>query len=207
MGLGDDDFLLVGGDTSLESGERLRERSSDVIERLALWELSDRSLRFSFFSLCFSTSRPLSLPSLGLSSHFSLFLCLFLCFFPITGFSTGTGGGGLGVRGPFLFPWPLLDDLLSVSSILFWSDTGEEMTEEVEDFFSFLPEFPPFPALCLGEPLDLRDEGEPLELVRSGEALSLEELLVLVLETGSSFLMMISSRLSMFSCSSFISSR
>lgn len=44
MGLGDDDFLLVGGDTSLESGERLRERSSDVMERLALWELSDRSL-------------------------------------------------------------------------------------------------------------------------------------------------------------------
>lgn len=206
MGLGEDDLLLAGGDASLEGGERLPERSSDVIERLALWELSDRSLRFSFFSLCFSASRPRSLPSLGLSSLFSLFLCLFLCFFPVTGFSTGRGGGGLGVRGPFLLPWPLLDDLLSVSSALVWSETGEEMSEEAEDFFSFLLAFPPFPALCLGE-LDLRDEGDPLELLRSGEALAFEVLLVLVLGTGSSFLMTISSRLSMFSCSSFISSR
>lgn len=205
--MGDDDFLLAGGDASLEGGERLPDRSSEVIERLALWELSERSLRFSFFSLCFSASRPLSLPSLVLSSDLSLFLCLFLCFFPTTGFSTGTGGGGLGVRGPFLLPWPLLDDLLSVSSALVWSDTGEEITEEVEDFFSFLLGFPPFPPLCLGEPLDLRDDGDPLELVCSGEALSLELLPVLVLETDSSFLMMISSRLSMFSCSSFISSR
>lgn len=45
MGLGEDDLLLAGGDASLEGGERLPERSSDVIERLALWELSDRSLQ------------------------------------------------------------------------------------------------------------------------------------------------------------------
>lgn len=56
---------------------------------------------------------------------------------------------------------------VSGSSARAWSDTGEEMTDEDEDF-SFLAE--PFPeALYLGEPLDLRDEGEPLELPRSGE--------------------------------------
>lgn len=43
--MGDDDFLLAGGEASLEGGERLPERSSDVNERLALWELSDRSLQ------------------------------------------------------------------------------------------------------------------------------------------------------------------
>lgn len=59
---------------------------------------------------------------------------------------------------------------LSGSSARAWSDKGEEITDE-EDDFSFLPEPVPFPdALYLGEPLDLRDEGDPLELPRSGDA-------------------------------------
>lgn len=71
-----------------------------------------RYLRFSFFSLCFSVSLPRSFPSFCFSSDFSLFLCLFLCFFPTTGISKGTGGGGLGVRGPFFLLWPPFDDLV-----------------------------------------------------------------------------------------------
>lgn len=204
------DFLLIGGgDISLEGDDTLPERSSEVTERFALWELSERSLRFSFFSLCFSVSLPLSLPSFCLSSLFSLFLCFPLCFLPPTGRSKGTGGGGLGVRGPFFLPCPVLDDLLSASSGLLCSATGDEITEEEDEaFFSFLPELPLFPeALRLGEPPDLRDEGEPLELERSGVPRSLEVLPVLVLVMDSSFLIIISSRLSMFSCSSFISSR
>lgn len=63
--------------------------------------------------------------------------------------------------------------LLSASSVLLCSATGEEMTEEEEDFFSFLPEPLPLPrdflfgeplGFLLGEPLDLRDGGEFLEL-------------------------------------------
>ena len=58
----------------------------------------------------------------------------------------------------------------SDSSVRAWSDSGEEITEE-EDDFSFFTEPALFPdALYLGEPLDLRDEGDPLELPRSGEA-------------------------------------
>lgn len=68
-------------------------------------------LRFSFFSLCLSMSLPLSLASFCLSSLFSLFLCLPLCFLPPTGRSKGTGGGGLGVRGPFFLLCPLLEGL------------------------------------------------------------------------------------------------
>lgn len=193
--LGDVDFFLVAGEMSLEGDETLPERSSDVTDLLALWELSDRSLRFSFFSLCFSVSQPLSLASLGFSSVLSLFLCLTLCFFPTTGRSSGTGGGGLGVRGPFFLLWPPLADLPV-------SDAGED----TEDFLSFFPEPGVFtPALCLGDPLDFRDEGDPLELDRSGEGL--EVLPVLGLAGGSSFLITISSRLSMFSCSNFMSSR
>lgn len=68
--------------------------------------------------------------------------------------------------------------LPSVSSVLLCSTTGEEMTDEEEDFFSFLPELLPFPmdlrlgeplGFLLGEPLDLRDRGEVLELEWSGE--------------------------------------
>lgn len=198
--MGDEDFLLVWGDTSRPGDDTLPERSSDVTDRLALWELSERSLRFSFFSLCLSMSLPRSLASFCLSSLFSLFLCFPLCFLPPTGRSKGTGGGGLGVRGPFFLLCPLLDDLLSASSVLLCSITGEEMTDEDDDFFSFLPEPLPFPmdlrlgeplGFRLGEPLDLRDRGEFLELACSGDP---------------SFLMRSSSRLSMFSCSSFISS-
>lgn len=42
--LGEGDFFLVGGDVALEGDDTLPERSSDVIDRLALCELSDRSL-------------------------------------------------------------------------------------------------------------------------------------------------------------------
>lgn len=42
--LGEVDFFLGGGEAPLEGDETLPERSSDVTERLALWELSDRSL-------------------------------------------------------------------------------------------------------------------------------------------------------------------
>lgn len=42
--LGEGDFFLVEGDAALEGDDTLPERSSDVIDRLALWELSDRSL-------------------------------------------------------------------------------------------------------------------------------------------------------------------
>lgn len=69
-------------------------------------------LRFSFFSLCLSRSLPRSFASFCLSSLFSLFLCLPLCFLPPMGKSKGTGGGGLGVRGPFFLLCPLLDDLI-----------------------------------------------------------------------------------------------
>lgn len=43
--LGDEDFLLVWGDTSRPGDDTLPERSSDVTDRLALWELSERSLQ------------------------------------------------------------------------------------------------------------------------------------------------------------------
>lgn len=128
--LGEADFFLLGGGGSgggvapREGDETLPERSSEVTERLALCELSERSRRFSFFSLCFSASRPRSLPSFGcFSSDFSLFLCLFLCFFPtatITGRSSGTGGGGLGVRGPFFLLWPPLVDLVRPEGMNEW---------------------------------------------------------------------------------------
>lgn len=42
--LGDVDFFLPAGEAPLEGEDTLPERSSDVMERLALWELSDRSL-------------------------------------------------------------------------------------------------------------------------------------------------------------------
>lgn len=45
MCLGDDDLLLAVGDTSLEGGGMLSERSSDVTAHLALRKLSDRSLQ------------------------------------------------------------------------------------------------------------------------------------------------------------------
>lgn len=221
-------FFLADGDASrsLEREDTLPERSSDITDRLALWELSDRSLqapretkseslfivysttvltdlfkrllfsvglviclfneaarslyslewswtkhgsqplylRFSFFSLCFSTSLPLSFPSLGgFSSHFSLFLCFPLCFFPpaaMTGFTSGsTGGGGLGVRGPFFFPWPPLEDLAVADA-----------EDDTEVFFSFFLEPEALgPLVCLGDPLDFLEEGEPLELERSGD--------------------------------------
>lgn len=175
--------------------DTLPERSSDVTDRLALWELSDRSLRFSFFSLCFSVSRPRSFASFCFSSDFSLFLCLPLCFFPITGMSKGTGGGGLGVRGPFFLLWLPFEGLVD-------SETGED----TDAFFSFFPEpWPLVPLLCFGDLLDFDDEGESLWLIGSGEAFGKVGALVLV--GVSSFLMTISSLLSKFSCSNFISSR
>lgn len=42
--LGEADFFLAGGEASLE-GDTLPEWSSDVTTRLALWELSERSLQ------------------------------------------------------------------------------------------------------------------------------------------------------------------
>lgn len=191
---GEADFFLVEGEMPRDGDDTLPERSSDVTDRLALWELSDRSLRFSFFSLCFSVSRPRSFPSFCFSSDFSLFLCLPLCFFPITGMSRGTGGGGLGVRGPFFLLWPPFEDLAD-------SETGEDTNA----FFSFFPEPGPLVTpLCFGDPLDFLDEGESL-LNGSGEALGMA--VALVLAGGSSFLMTISSLFSKFSCSNFISSR
>lgn len=65
VGLGDEDFLLVWGDTSRPGDDTLPERSSDVIDRLALWELSERSLKYApsysfifkgYLSIYFSTS-------------------------------------------------------------------------------------------------------------------------------------------------------
>jgi len=47
--LGEADFFLTEGDTPLEGDDTLSERSSDVTTRLALWELSDRSLRTQKF--------------------------------------------------------------------------------------------------------------------------------------------------------------
>lgn len=43
--LGDVDFFLDTGEVPLEGEDTLPERSSDVTDRLALWELSDRSLQ------------------------------------------------------------------------------------------------------------------------------------------------------------------
>lgn len=168
-------------------GDTLPDPSSDITARLALWELSERSLRLSFLSLC--DSLPLSFASFTFSSDFSLFLCFPLCFFPTTGRSKGTGGGGLGVRGPFFLLWPPLDDLSG---------------EDTDIFFSFLVEPGVLaPPLCLGEPLDFLEEGESLELIGSGEACLLTAATRVL---GSSFLMRRSSRLSWFSCSSFSSS-
>ena len=42
--MGEADFFLEGGLGSLMGDDRLPERSSEAAERLALWELSDRSL-------------------------------------------------------------------------------------------------------------------------------------------------------------------
>lgn len=42
--LGDVDFFLAGGEVPLKGDDTLPERSSDVTDRFALWELSDRSL-------------------------------------------------------------------------------------------------------------------------------------------------------------------
>lgn len=193
--LGEMDFFLTVGDAPLDGDDTLPERSSDVTDRLALWELSDRSLRFSFFSLCFSVSRPRSFPSFCFSSDFSLFLCFPLCFFPTTGRSRGTGGGGLGVRGPFFLLWPPFEDLAV-------SETGED----TDAFFSFFPEPGTLvPLLCFGEPLDFLEECDSLELSGSGEAFG--KAVALLFVGVSSFLMTISSLFSKFSCSSFISSR
>lgn len=41
---GEGDCFLAGGEVPLEGDDTLPERSSDVNDRLALWELSDRSL-------------------------------------------------------------------------------------------------------------------------------------------------------------------
>lgn len=43
--MGETDFFLDEGDTPLEGDDTLLDRSSDVCTRLALWELSDRSLK------------------------------------------------------------------------------------------------------------------------------------------------------------------
>lgn len=192
---GEGDCFLAGGEVPLEGDDTLPERSSDVNDRLALWELSDRSLRFSFFSLCLSVSRPWSFASFCFSSDFSLFLCLPLCFFPTTGISRGTGGGGLGVLGPFFLLWLPFEGLVD-------SETGEG----TRAFFSFFPELGPLvPRLCFGDPLDFLDTGESCLLNGSGEAFGMAVALVLV--GASSFLMTISSLLSTFSCSNFMSSR
>lgn len=45
MTLGEVDFFLTGGEAPLEGDDVLPERSSDVTARLALWELSERSLK------------------------------------------------------------------------------------------------------------------------------------------------------------------
>lgn len=42
--LGEVDFFRAEGEAPLEGDDTLPERSSDVTDRLALWELSDRSL-------------------------------------------------------------------------------------------------------------------------------------------------------------------
>lgn len=39
------DFFLVEGEAPREGDDMLPERSSEVTDRLALWELSDRSLK------------------------------------------------------------------------------------------------------------------------------------------------------------------
>lgn len=43
--LGEVDFFLAEGDAPLEGDDTLPERSSDVTDLLALWELSDLSLQ------------------------------------------------------------------------------------------------------------------------------------------------------------------
>lgn len=74
--------------------------------------------------------------------------------------SRGTGGGGLGVRGPFFLLWLPFEDLTD-------SVTGED----TDNFFSFFPEPEPLvPLLCFGDPMDFLDEGESLLLNCSGEA-------------------------------------
>lgn len=116
-------------------------------------------LRFSFFSLCFSASLPRSFPSFCFSSDFSLFLCFALCFLPVTGRSSGIGGGGLGVRGPFFLLWLPFEDLVV-------SKTGEDR----DVLLSFFPDpVPLVPLLCFGEVPDFLGEGESLELKCSGE--------------------------------------
>lgn len=138
----------------------------------------------SRFSLCLSKSRPLSFPSLGFSSILSFTLYFSLYFFP-RAISSGIGGGGLGVRGPFFLLWLLFE-------FLCWSNRGEDtadvflsflLAEEDDlglDFrFGDLPDFP------------REGDGDNFDLITSGET---------------SFLMIISSLFSMFSCSSFINS-
>lgn len=46
-GLGDKDFLLIWGEASRPGDDTLSERSSEVTERFALWELSERSLQYT----------------------------------------------------------------------------------------------------------------------------------------------------------------
>lgn len=142
------------------------------------------SLCFSFFSLCLSNSRPRSFTSLGFSSNRSLTLCFSLCFL-LRDISSCTGGGGLGVRGPFFLLWLFFE-------LLCCSKRGEDT---VEVFFSLLLADVEDLGLDLsfGDLLDFLGEGEEdtLDLTASGEI---------------SFLMTISSLFSMFSSSSFINS-
>lgn len=138
----------------------------------------------SLFSLCLSKSRPLSFPSLGFSSILSFTLYFSLYFFPRT-ISSCIGGGGLGVRGPFFLLWLPFE-------FLCWSNKGED-TAVV--FLSFL----------LAEDDDLGLDfrfGDLLDFLREGDGDNFD----LITSGETSFLIIISSLLSMFSCSSFINS-
>lgn len=138
----------------------------------------------SLFSLCLSKSRPLSFPSLGFSSILSFTLYFSLYFFP-RAMSSCIGGGGLGVRGPFFLLWLLFE-------FLCWSNNGED-TAVV--FLSFL----------LVEDDDLGLDflfGDLLDFLREGDGDNFD----LTTSGETSFLIIISSLFSMFSCSSFINS-
>jgi hypothetical protein len=106
-----------------------------------------------------------------------------LYFFP-RAISSSIGGGGLGVRGPFFLLWLPFE-------FLCWSNKGDD-TADV--FLSFL-----LAEDDLG--LDFRF-GDLLDFLREGDGDNFD----LTTSGETSFLMMISSLFSMFSCSSFINS-